>query len=98
MDIELERCKRELGDMGPTTVRVRLEVVYQAGKKYQAADALFHLPTTGMDESPIANELPVLMITMTQEEGEKTETDASWHSLPVNDGMGIVKYALPEIL
>lgn len=51
------------------------KVVQPAGFKYQAANALFRLPTTGMDRFPPKHEVPVMMITEVQTEGGKNETD-----------------------
>lgn len=52
-----------------------------------------------MVESPLEDYLPVLKITETQPECQKTETDANiWHSLPDHDKMDTVKPTLLEFL
>lgn len=60
------------------------KVVHWAGIKHQVAGALSRLPTTAMDKSLLQDDVPVLMITKAQSEGESIETDAKiWHILTV---------------
>lgn len=67
--------------------------------KHQAADAPCRLPTTGMDKSPLEDDVLVLAITQAPPEGEKTEKNAKhWNSLSRFDAVGIVKPTLPEVL
>lgn len=45
------------------------EVVYKAGIKYQAPDALSRFKQSGMDKTRIEEELPVLIIDGIEEQG-----------------------------
>lgn len=67
--------------------------------KHRAANALSRLQTTGMDEFPLEDDVPVLEITNGQPEEENTEKHAKFlHSLPGNEGLESVKPALPKVL
>lgn len=56
------------------------------------------MATTGMAESPLDADIPVLMITEAQPGGGSTGMDTKvWHMLPCNAGMDTIKSALPEI-
>lgn len=76
-----------------------VEVFLMAVFKHQEANALSQWPTTGMDEAPLQDTLPVLMITEVQPEGEKTEKDTNiWQSLPGNYGVDTVQHDMQEVL
>lgn len=61
------------------------------------ADAISRLPTTGMDESPLSDDVAVLTTTNAQPKRDKTKKTANiWHRVPGADGLGTVKHTLPE--
>lgn len=75
------------------------QIFYQTSIKHNASDAILCLSTTGMDETPLEDDVPTLMLTKGQPESETPETDAElWPSLPSNDGKDTVKALPPEIL
>lgn len=75
------------------------EVVHLVGIKQQTADDISRLRTTGVDESPVEDDVLVFIITEAQPEREKIQTDAKiWHGLPCNDQMEPASHALPEVL
>lgn len=62
------------------------EFIHQAGIKHQMADTSWCWPATGMDESSLDEDVPVLTITEGQPEGEETTAGAEiWHSFYSND-------------
>lgn len=76
-----------------------LIVVHQAAVKHPRADALSRMPTTGMDESPLEDNVQILVIVKTQSEEGKTETDTKvWHRISCIDDMESVKAAFSESL
>lgn len=75
------------------------EVVRQTEIKNQVMDTLSSLPTNGMDDSILEDDVPVLKIAKVQTERKKTKADTKiGHSLPCDDGIATVKPALPEVL
>lgn len=49
---------------------LNFEVIHQGGVKHQKADVLLFLPTTGPDEYPFKDDVPVQTITNAQPRGK----------------------------
>lgn len=94
-----DRGEREMSAMMVQSISVWLKLAHGARVEHQTAEALSHLPTTGVNISPLDDGVPLLMITKVQPGGKCTESYANqWHSLSCNDVVHMEKYGLPEAL
>lgn len=71
--------------------------IHRNGVKHQAADRLYHLPTTEVHESPLRDGLPVLTITNRDLEAKSNGIDSkNLYSLPWDEGADAIKSG-PEV-
>lgn len=78
---------------------LEFKVVHLVGVKHQEVEVLSRLCTMAMEESPLEDYVPVLMIPEAQPQGGNTVTHKNiCHSPPCNDGMDTIKPALSEVL
>lgn len=88
----------------PGRCRIRLpefdfEVIYQPDWKHQPAEVLSRLPTTRIDELPVANGVLRLMLTgMLWKGGKSGSYTKVWQSVPCINDTHIAKTALLEAL
>lgn len=60
MDPEPEKLDWSICTLANTFSEFELDVIHRAGISHQAADALSRPKSTGMDQAPIKDEIPVL--------------------------------------
>lgn len=63
MDLKFNTLDRKVRKLATKNSKIRLDVIHRAGIKHQATDALSPPKTTGEDETPIKDEIPVLSVT-----------------------------------
>lgn len=64
------------------------EVVHRACVKRQVVETILRLPTFGMGEYLLEDDVSVLVVIKAQPEGEDTEADTKfWRDIPCNYGM-----------
>lgn len=91
MDIEHDTRDKKTGKMAPKNILFDSEAVHQTRVKHKASEELYSLLITGMDQSPLGDNIPVLMESKEQAEGGNTKTDPKiWNCIPSDEGLRTV--------